>query len=489
MSEAQYQIVFLGALRPGFDQDQVKSNFQKKLKLSNTIIESLFSSDRVVIKRHLTADVAKQYEQSFYEQGAIVNVERQPSKVSVAGSSDIASATTPVGSNQNGASHDHPNQDDPNLDRPNQDDPSKDQIIQGEYPQTLLFEFTGKGTEYFKIWIVNIALTIVTLGIYSAWAKVRNKQYFYGNTLFEGSSFEYTAQPIAILKGRILAVMLIAIYYGINYFLSSTSSVVGFSDEQIIFYFITAIIIIGILPWVIIKALQFNARHSRYRNISFGFEGKYWGAFKTFILWPIVSVLLFFLAPFAWHRKNKFFVSNSRYGTTKFEFSATVGNYYVLFGKLFLLGIVSAGIVGGLSSLVFSSDLEGDIPSASLITGLIVTGVAYFAIYLITIAYYKVGTNNLLYNNSLLKEHSLSGNYGLGSYFVLLVTNTLGIVFTLGLFIPWAMVRAAKYHAVHTQFIASENLDSFIAGEVQNVGTFSEGLADAHSLFDIDVGI
>ncbi len=32
--------------------------------------------------------------------------------------------------------------------------------------------FTGKGSEYFKIWIVNIALSLITLGIYSAWAKV-----------------------------------------------------------------------------------------------------------------------------------------------------------------------------------------------------------------------------------------------------------------------------------------------------------------------------
>ena len=28
------------------------------------------------------------------------------------------------------------------------------------------FEFTGSGSEYFKIWIVNVLLTIVTLGIY-----------------------------------------------------------------------------------------------------------------------------------------------------------------------------------------------------------------------------------------------------------------------------------------------------------------------------------
>jgi len=35
------------------------------------------------------------------------------------------------------------------------------------------FVFHGTGREYFKIWIVNLVLTIATLGIYAAWAKVR----------------------------------------------------------------------------------------------------------------------------------------------------------------------------------------------------------------------------------------------------------------------------------------------------------------------------
>ena len=52
------------------------------------------------------------------------------------------------------------------------------------------FQFTGTGGEYFKIWIVNILLSIVTLGIYSAWAKVRRKQYFYGNTRVAGSALQ-----------------------------------------------------------------------------------------------------------------------------------------------------------------------------------------------------------------------------------------------------------------------------------------------------------
>ena len=74
------------------------------------------------------------------------------------------------------------------------------------YPVT----FTGQAGEYFRIWIVNLTLTIITLGIYSAWAKVRRRRYFYGNTLIDGEPFEYHGQPVAILKGRLIAVAIIA---------------------------------------------------------------------------------------------------------------------------------------------------------------------------------------------------------------------------------------------------------------------------------------
>jgi uncharacterized membrane protein YjgN (DUF898 family) len=51
--------------------------------------------------------------------------------------------------------------------------------------------FTGTGAEYFGIWIVNLLLTIVTVGIYSSWAKVRRLQYFYRHTELAGSSFDF----------------------------------------------------------------------------------------------------------------------------------------------------------------------------------------------------------------------------------------------------------------------------------------------------------
>ena len=79
-------------------------------------------------------------------------------------------------------------------------------------PREEAFSFTGSGSEYFRIWIVNLILSVVTLGIYSAWAKVRRLEYLYRNTRVAGASFDYHGRPLAILKGRIIAVLLFGGY-------------------------------------------------------------------------------------------------------------------------------------------------------------------------------------------------------------------------------------------------------------------------------------
>src|SRR5271165_2545789 len=72
--------------------------------------------------------------------------------------------------------------------------------------------FRGNGAEYFGIWIVNLLLTIVTLGIYSAWAKVRRLQYFYRHTELAGSSFDFHGSPTKILLGRVVAIAMLIAY-------------------------------------------------------------------------------------------------------------------------------------------------------------------------------------------------------------------------------------------------------------------------------------
>ena len=68
----------------------------------------------------------------------------------------------------------------PSSEAPNQPPPTG-QLPKKE-PDTYRMSFTGSAGEYFRIWIVNLFLTIITLGIYLPWAKIRQRKYLYGNT-------------------------------------------------------------------------------------------------------------------------------------------------------------------------------------------------------------------------------------------------------------------------------------------------------------------
>ena len=45
------------------------------------------------------------------------------------------------------------------------------------FPAEQPFIFHGNTREYFRIWIVNTLLTLLSFGVYSAWAKVRKRRY------------------------------------------------------------------------------------------------------------------------------------------------------------------------------------------------------------------------------------------------------------------------------------------------------------------------
>jgi hypothetical protein len=49
---------------------------------------------------------------------------------------------------------------------------------------------------------VNLLLSVVTLGVYSAWAKERRELYLHRNTRIADASFGHYASPIAILRAR-----------------------------------------------------------------------------------------------------------------------------------------------------------------------------------------------------------------------------------------------------------------------------------------------
>lgn len=60
-----------------------------------------------------------------------------------------------------------------------------------EDPHAQRFRFTGTAGECFRVWIVNLLLTVVPLGSYGPWTRVRKRRWLYGHTWIAGSNFDF----------------------------------------------------------------------------------------------------------------------------------------------------------------------------------------------------------------------------------------------------------------------------------------------------------
>jgi len=315
-------------------------------------------------------------------------------------------------------------------------------------PSQLGFVFRGDGMEYFKIWIVNILLTIITLGIYSAWATVRNNRYFYSNLYLDNDNFRYLAEPLAILKSRIIAIVAFIIYYAVSI------------TSPKIWIFLNIALVLAI-PYFINQSLAFNNRMSSYKNIQFRFKGSYGQAFMVIYVWPLLAMLtLGILFPLALLKSNEYFVSNSAYGTSNFDFNATYKDYAMI-----LLTAIGIGLVVGVPFAL----LAYFIPAVSVISAII-----YVLVYFGLIVYLMISNMNLFYASLSLKEHKFVSHFNVVGMSKILLINFLLTLITLGLYLPAAKVRMAKYICSCVIMNANGQLDNFSAAEQENISALGE---------------
>lgn len=338
------------------------------------------------------------------------------------------------------------------------------------------FVFTGSGSEYFRIWIVNLLLSIITLGIYSAWAKVRKTRYFYDNTTLAGASFDYHGNPWPILRGRIIA----ALFFGAYNVAFSVSSTAG----------IAMLAMLGMLmPWTIWKSLQFKLYNSSYRGIRFGFAGSMRKVYYIYFLLPVVTLLTaYLLAPFAHQRMKKFQHEQSRYGDTHFSFHASAGKFYgayLLALAIAVIGILMIGIAFGGSLIGLKDSGLKHAGAAAIGSFLLFVAALYIWIFSLFPVFLTL-LQNLIWNNTRLGEHRFACQLTLGRMVFITVTNMLGIIVTLGLFIPFAQIRMMKYRIESMSLMPAGTLDNFIADTQAKASATGEGMVD---VFDLDLSL
>ena len=325
-----------------------------------------------------------------------------------------------------------------------------------ESSRPLSLDFKGEGYEYFKIWCVNTLLTIITIGIYSAWATVRNNRYFYANLFLDDSSFQYLADPLTILKGRLIAVTCFVFYLLVSNF------------YPIVGVFLALMMFIAI-PYLVIRSLAFGNRMTAWRGVQFRFNGRYKEAFMALYVWPLLGVIsIGLLYPMTILKLNRFIAVNSAYGTTNFKFHATYKDY----GKIFLLIFIGIIIIG-LMSVVLSSYMVPEMMLVSLV------------FYGILFVYAKMAFINLFHNSLRLQNHYFLADLEFNGLFKIYVTNLFLIILSLGLYLPFAKVKLTKYIVDHINPHALGDIGEFASAEKEKVGALGEELGQ---VFDFDIG-
>lgn len=352
------------------------------------------------------------------------------------------------------------------------------------------FRFYGTALEYFGIWIVNLFLSIITIGIYTAWAKVRRLRYFYGNTELDGHRFEYHARPMQILIGRIIVVALLLAY----------NLLVTLSP---LFSILLVPYLLG-LPWIINRAMRFNARVTSYRNVRFNFRGSYGGALVVFVLMPIVSLLsLGLLHPITTRMVSNYTGRNTSWGSAQFMTQVGTGSVYKAYGLSFIffillfaggtlaawqmLNAVDLSFIGRWLELLGEEGAEDADPR---MVGTIFTSIMlFYAVLVLAWLHYRAQVRNIAFNASVMNHARSDGGedvFRLHSslsamkYVWILVSNLFVILATAGLMRAWAAIRTWRYLAANSALSGDGDLGR-ISQEMEQ-----EGAAASAEYLDIE---
>lgn len=373
-------------------------------------------------------------------------------------------------------------------------------------------EFNGSGFEYFKIWIVNIFLTIITLGIYYPWAKVRNNLYFYGNTYVENRYFNYLATGKQLLLGYLVGLGIVFTYYFIDS-LYPIEAKIGFSVVFAIFF-----------PWLIWKSMSFNIKVTSFDNIRFDFYGELFDAYKIYLFLPVVFLVflsiaissiifgsktlsflgflfLFIISVFAFSyfekKKYQYFINSISYVGDYLKAQFKLKEFILILLKTILFSLFLMFIFIVLISLIsivffnFSTDslinlslLIHDEEFISSNIKLILP--ILFSLYAIGIflnifvfIYYKVRLRDYVYSKINYKGITLKSTMGFFRYSFIVFTNILLLIITLGIAYPWAKVRATRYVLNNTIIQNYDLIDVYLQENIKEDSALGEEIADA----------
>ena len=377
----------------------------------------------------------------------------------------------------------------------------------------LNVRFTGSGSEYFRIWIVNLLLMLVTLGFYFPWAKVRKLRYFFGNTVVDGEPLGFHGDPKKMFKGFLLV--------GVLFFLYSVAGNISPTAG-----FVAFLVVAALWPALFKSSLQFRLANTSWRGLRFRFHGTLQDAYKANLPLFIPGILFLglaalgateamerpgamagglaafvglaflvslFLSPWLFWNLKSYQHNHYGLGSLVTEFRATVGSFYTLSLKVFgfVLSIYAlAAIAIGLVAFGASMDAFKNIASRGVM-GMILS--AIIAIVLMAFVFagikpYAVSRlQNLVWTKTGNGQLRFLSDLRFAPFFWLTLKNWLLIVITLGFYWPFAAVATARLRLEAVSIKTRISPDAIVSSQRSAEGdTAGDAAGD---FFGLDIGL
>ena len=369
--------------------------------------------------------------------------------------------------------------------------------------------FTGSGSEYFRIWIVNLLLMLVTLSLYYPWAKVRRLRYFMGNTLVDGQPLDFHGKPLKMLRGYLL-VGLLLVFYSVAGKFSPLAGLAAF------------LIVAAIWPALLKSSLQFRMANTSWRGLRFRFKGTVGGAYAAMLplfvpgllilaalvgvpdqqhppLWyagfvGLVTLATLLVLPWLWFKLKKYQHDHYALGQLQTELRTGTWSFYLVFLKtvavflgvlVVIFGVLFALGAAGLASLLPGRSGAG--MAAAIMAALLAGAIGLLAVQIVPRPYFTSRMQNLLWSRTGNKMMRFKSKLKFAPLLRLTAKNWLLMVLTLGLYWPFAAVAVTRMRlqavTVITRVDPADLLDDARAAEGEAAGDA------AGDLFGVDVGL
>ncbi len=353
--------------------------------------------------------------------------------------------------------------------------------------------YDGKISELFGIFLLNLLLTIITLGIFRFWAITRIRRYLWSHMRFEDTRLTYTGKGKEIFLGFLLAMLILFLMFAGAAALAAALAMVNpvLAAIPIVVAYLGIFMLFGAAHF---SAQRYRLSRTEWRGIRGGMVGsapRYGLAWMMYLL--LVVVTLYQAAPWMQVGLARRRINASRFGSAVFHFEGRAGRLYLawlatIVGYVLLLAVIG-GIVAVFAwptlSQVSAGTLKG--PGAEVAMKRVIPAIAVGIIAFVTLSgllatwYYArllrllVGNTTAVIANDTLR---FSSTVAAGALLWLLVSNLLIALFTLGLGVPVVMHRTARYIARTTLMAGTFNAAALAQSTLTRPGV-GEGFLQA----------